>query len=51
MTVLNQVPVLRFDQLWSSAEIQPLAVWTVPSERSDHRLVAGDFDLVRPSNR
>lgn len=44
-TVLNRVPVLRFDQLWSSAELAPLGVWAVQSERSDHRLVTGEFEI------
>jgi vancomycin resistance protein VanJ len=44
-TVLNQFPVLRFDQLWSSDEVAPLAVWAVRTDYSDHRMVVGDFLL------
>jgi endonuclease/exonuclease/phosphatase (EEP) superfamily protein YafD len=49
MTVLNRIPVLRFDQLWSSAEVRPLAVWAEGSEHSDHRMVVGDFEVTNAS--
>ncbi|HEY1602121.1 MAG TPA: endonuclease/exonuclease/phosphatase family protein [Pirellulales bacterium] len=42
-TVLNEFPAMRFDQLWSSSELQPTCVWSVRSEHSDHRMVVGDF--------
>jgi endonuclease/exonuclease/phosphatase (EEP) superfamily protein YafD len=42
-TVLNASPALRFDQLWRSHHFRPLAVWSVKSAHSDHRLVVGDF--------
>ncbi len=45
-TVLNAVPMHRFDQLWTSAAIQPVAVWSEKSNHSDHRLVVGDFRVL-----
>jgi vancomycin resistance protein VanJ len=48
-TVLNRMPVLRFDQLWCSGQLAPLRVWAVASEGSDHRLVVGEFNFVPSS--
>ena len=47
-TVLNTIPVLRFDQIWASGRIRPIATWAIRSEQSDHRLVLSD--LVLPNN-
>ena len=44
-TVLNVLPVLRFDQLWCSDHLDAVAVWSVKTQYSDHRLVVGDFDM------
>ncbi len=46
-TVLNSIPVLRFDQIWASGHFQPIATWAVRSEHSDHRMVV--CDLVLPA--
>ena len=45
-TVLNAVPVLRFDQLWCSDDLEAVAVWSVKTQHSDHRLVVGDFNMA-----
>ena len=45
-TVLNRVPVLRFDQLWCSEQLVPQRIRAVASKGSDHRLVAGEFDFA-----
>ncbi len=44
-TVLNTIPVLRFDQIWASGHFRPIAMWAVRSEHSDHRLVVSDLVL------
>lgn len=44
-TVLNRVPVLRFDQLWCSQLVEPVSVIAAKSQFSDHRLVVGEFRL------
>jgi endonuclease/exonuclease/phosphatase (EEP) superfamily protein YafD len=44
-TVLNSFPVMRFDQLWCSSGIGTTAIYSFPSDHSDHRLVVGDFTL------
>ena len=49
-TVLNALPVLRFDQLWCSEQLQPIAVWSVKTQHSDHRLVVGDFGIAPAGN-
>jgi hypothetical protein len=43
---------LRFDQLWCSQQVRPITVWSVKTKHSDHRLVAGDFQLpaARPAS-
>ena len=49
-TVLNGRPVLRFDQLWCSENLEAIAVWSVKTHHSDHRLVVGDFDMRSHTN-
>lgn len=44
-TVLNTVPVLRFDQIWASNHVRPIATWAVRSQHSDHRMVVSDLVL------
>lgn len=44
-TVLNSIPVMRFDQLWCSNELVPTSVRAVSNDHSDHRLVVADFTL------
>jgi endonuclease/exonuclease/phosphatase (EEP) superfamily protein YafD len=45
-TVLNGIPVLRFDQLWCSDNLEAIAMWSVKAQYSDHRLVVGDFNIT-----
>jgi len=47
-TVLNVLPVLRFDQLWCTDHVQTVAVRSVKTQYSDHRLVVGDFGITQP---
>lgn len=44
-TVLNTIPVLRFDQIWAGGRCRPVATWAVRTEHSDHRMVVSDFAL------
>lgn len=48
-TVLNTIPVLRFDQIWAGGRCRPTATWAVRSQHSDHRLVASDLVLTDKS--
>ena len=45
-TVLNTIPVLRFDQIWTSGHFRPIATWAIRSEHSDHRMVVSDLVLA-----
>ena len=45
-TVLNRLPLLRFDQLWCNAAVAVIAVSSVRTEHSDHRLVVGEFSVI-----
>jgi endonuclease/exonuclease/phosphatase (EEP) superfamily protein YafD len=42
-TVLNESPVMRFDQVWCSSELQAVRVKSVRSRISDHRIVVADL--------
>lgn len=42
-TVLNRLPVQRFDQVWSTATLTPRRVTAMQSSYSDHRIVVADF--------
>ena len=44
-TVLNDTPVLRFDQVWASEELSPVSVTAVRTLNSDHRMVVCDLVL------
>ena len=44
-TVLNTIPVLRFDQIWASRHFRPIATWAVRTQHSDHRMVVSDLVL------
>lgn len=44
-TVLNTIPVLRFDQIWAGERCRVIATWAVRSEHSDHRMVVSDLVL------
>lgn len=48
-TVLNTIPVLRFDQIWAGGRCQATATWAVRSEQSDHRLAVSDLVLPAKS--
>jgi vancomycin resistance protein VanJ len=42
-TVLNDFPVHRFDQVWVSRQLRPLAVVALKTRHSDHRMVVCDM--------
>jgi endonuclease/exonuclease/phosphatase family metal-dependent hydrolase len=42
-TVLNEYPVMRFDQVWCSGELRAVRVRSVRSHTSDHRIVVTDL--------
>lgn len=44
-TVLNDLPVLRFDQIWASRGFRVLSVRAYETRNSDHRLVVCDLAL------
>jgi endonuclease/exonuclease/phosphatase (EEP) superfamily protein YafD len=44
-TVLNRIPVHRFDQLWCGQSVEPVSIFAAKSRFSDHRLVVGEFRL------
>lgn len=44
-TVLNDFPVMRFDQIWASGEFRVLAVRACKTKHSDHRMVVCDLKL------
>ena len=41
-TILNEIPVLRIDQIWISRDFTPLQSFALRSLASDHRLVVSD---------
>jgi len=43
-TFRNDWPLLRIDQVWATAELQPRAALAVKTRHSDHRMVVVDFD-------
>ena len=48
-TILNEIPVLRIDQIWVSRGFAPLQSFALRSHASDHRLVVAD--VARPTAR
>ncbi len=44
-TVLNELPILRFDQVWASRHFRAVRVFARRSVHSDHRLVVCDLVL------
>lgn len=48
-TVLNTIPMLRFDQIWTGGLCRATATWAVRSQHSDHRLVVSDLVLTDKS--
>lgn len=49
-TVLNEYPVMRFDQVWCSGELRAVRVRSVRSRISDHRIVVADL-VARESTK
>jgi len=50
-TVLNDLPVLRFDQTWLSGDLRATRVHARKTQRSDHRMVVCDILLTRAPAR
>ncbi len=50
-TVLNNIPVLRFDQIWVSQECDVVTCRAARSQHSDHRLVICDVVLPTRATR
>ena len=50
-TVLNDLPVLRFDQIWISGHLRAARVHARRTQRSDHRMVVCDLLLTRAPAR
>jgi hypothetical protein len=48
-TVLNNYPVLRFDQVWISEPLRAVRVRAHRTKHSDHRLVVCDVAIVKDS--
>ena len=46
-TIINDIPVLRIDQLWSNRLLYPRRVYARKTIHSDHRLVVGEFFIER----
>jgi endonuclease/exonuclease/phosphatase (EEP) superfamily protein YafD len=46
-TMLNDFPVMRFDQIWASHHFQPRTVVTKKSLTSDHRMVICDLEYSK----
>ena len=44
-TFMSHLPVVRIDQIWTSADLQPLAVTAHEATHSDHRMVVADFEV------
>jgi vancomycin resistance protein VanJ len=42
-TAINEIPVLRIDQIWASVFFQPTRVEAFTTQNSDHRLVLAEF--------
>ena len=47
-TILNQLPVLRIDQVWVGGPIRALGVTARPTRNSDHRMVVCDLAVAKP---
>lgn len=45
-TVLNTIPVLRFDQIWAGGRCRATGTRAIQSQHSDHRLVVSDLVLT-----
>ncbi|WP_406694864.1 endonuclease/exonuclease/phosphatase family protein [Singulisphaera sp. Ch08] len=47
-TVINDVPFLRIDQIWSSSSLRTLNVFVAKTRCSDHRMVICDLEILPP---
>lgn len=45
-TIINDLPVLRIDQVWASRHLRPVRVRAIKTVNSDHRMVVSDFQIV-----
>jgi len=43
-TFRNDWPLLRIDQVWATADLQPVAARAIATRHSDHRLVVVDYE-------
>jgi vancomycin resistance protein VanJ len=50
-TIINECPVVRIDQIWTSPQLRAVAVTARRTRFSDHRMVVADFELPEPSAR
>jgi endonuclease/exonuclease/phosphatase (EEP) superfamily protein YafD len=46
-TVMNDMPLMRFDQIWVSRDFKIIQSFTVKSSVSDHRMVISDVQISR----
>lgn len=46
-TVLNDIPVSRFDQIWASRQFRAIAVTACKTQYSDHRMAIADLESKR----
>jgi endonuclease/exonuclease/phosphatase family metal-dependent hydrolase len=44
-TILNDIPVLRIDQIWVSRDFETVQSFAVRSNVSDHRIVVSDIRI------
>lgn len=47
-TILNDVPFLRIDQIWSSGSFRTRKAFAAKTRHSDHRIAICDLELLRP---
>lgn len=50
-TIMNDVPLMRIDQVWTSNELALQTVVAARTERSDHRMVVCDVRLANTQGR
>ena len=44
-TIINDMPMLRIDQIWVSRDFETVQSFTVRSKVSDHRIVVSDVRM------
>ncbi|MCH8978274.1 MAG: endonuclease/exonuclease/phosphatase family protein [Armatimonadetes bacterium] len=49
-TAMNDLPLFRIDQVWTSDDFKAVGSRSKKSAASDHRLVLADFDWTHPSD-